>query len=193
MTEPPTERTAWCDPDDRDGLATMLLECARDTIARVGWGEFENKAADPTDAENCPPLWRKTPRMGSRWAGHVWDACTIEDQRFSPDSLLRLTVRCVDWQLNGAQADTHFGLSSADQARLQPHIPPDIEDDHYSLIHAWDLKRPVVLHIRDDWDDVRDAGNRTLAPDDRDAIEKVLTAEATSAIEEWEADFDVPS
>ena len=189
LTEPPPERTAWCDPDDRDGLAGVLLDCACDTIACAGWGDFENEAADPTDPE-LPPIWRKTPRMGSRWAGHVWDACTVDDDG-SLHTRLRLTIRCVEWLLDGVSANTH-NLGPSDRSRLRPHIPPDIEDGYYSLTHAWDLKRPMVLHVRDDWEDVRAAGDRALAPDDRDAIEKVLTAEATRAIEEWEADFGLP-
>ena len=193
LTEPPPERRAQFNPNDRDGLATMLLECARDTIARVGWGKFENEAADPTDRE-LPPIWRKTPRTGSRWAGHVWDACTV-----APDGSLqirlRLTVRFVDWQLDGVST-TRLGFrlepSSNEAARLKPYLSSDIEEDYYFLTHGWDLKQPVVLCVRDDWEDVRAAGDRTLTPDDRDAIERILTAEATSAIEDWEADFDVP-
>lgn len=73
-------------------------------------------------------------------------------------------------------------------------MPYDISlQCYYALTHAWDLKRPVVLHVWDDWEDVRNAEDRTLAPDDRDAIEEVLIADAKSAIEEWEADFDVPA
>lgn len=60
LTEPPPERTAWCDPDDRDGIAAVLLECARDTIARVGWGEFESEAADPYLSGTVPDLAQNT-------------------------------------------------------------------------------------------------------------------------------------
>ena len=200
LTEPPPERTAWLDPDDRDGLAALLLECARDTIARVGWGGKEAETTLPIDRGFSPddpkysPIWRRTPNGCSRWAGHVWDACTVSSDGYLR-ILLRLTVRFVDWRLDGVST-TQLGFqwepSSCEAARLRPYISPDIKGDCYSLTHAWELKRPVVLYVCDDWEDVRTAGDRAIAPDDRDAIEKVLTTEATRAIEEWEADFDVP-
>ena len=186
LSEPPPERRAWCDPDDRDSLAATLLECARDTIARVGWGEFENEAADPT----CPelsPIWRKTPRVGSRWAGHVWDACTVE-----PDGnlriVLRLTVRCVAWQPADMQDETRQRLVQGDSPLLRPHIPPDLDEDYYALSDGGSLVHPVELRLihlpgsdggevwHEEWTD-------PLKPDNREDMNAALVKAATRIIE----------
>ena len=181
LTEPPPERTAWCDPDDRDGLAAVLLECACDTIARVGWRpEFEeldlHKGARPS-------IWRKKLNMTSHWTGHVWDARTVE----SDGSLrihLRLTVRFVDWQLDGESATPRGHALS----RRQPHIPPDIAEACYALTEGPDLARPVELEFghynpRCGYLLEIDETGRALKPDDRDGIEAALAGVAERIIE----------
>ena len=181
LTEPPPERTAWCDPDDRDGLAAMLLECARDTIAQVGWRP-EFKKFEPSKWARSP-IWRKKLNMTSHWAGHVWDACMVE-----PDGSflihLRLMVRFVDWQFDDGSV-CHVGY---DTTRLQPHIPLDIEEDCFSLVEGRELSQPVKLdlsHYDPRFEDLLelDETDLTFRPDDREGIEAALVKAATRVIE----------
>lgn len=147
LVEPPPERTVWFALDDRDGIVAMLRDCARETIANVGWHPrlhaYEGR-------KRSPLLWRVTPSTNCRWAGHVWDACTV-----GPDGerriLLRLMVLFVDWRLHGQPIWGPYSWSrlprDADERELLPHISPYAADGEFAVFDGSDLDRSVDLNL----------------------------------------------
>ena len=145
LTRPPPERTARLAPGDRSAVVALLLACARETIASVGWCA----ALDEYRGRNLSPLiWRATPATDCRWAGHVWDACAVGDDG-AHRLLLRLVVLFVDWRVDDEPiwGDHLFSRlpQGTDPVHARPYLSPYIEDGDYCLIDGDDIHRPVTL------------------------------------------------